>query len=180
MSPPPKHNSPSGEPPTPFHDAARAGDVAGLRRMLDAGADPNEEDWTGAPPLYWAVGGSVDAARVLLEAGADPDDRDGFTRPFVRAAEKNRLDLLKLLLEFGADPHLTDPGDGENALVSAAWHGNLEMVDFLLGLGVSPHVVARKGVTALGCATERGHDQVAASLKAAGARELAPEDDSAT
>ena len=167
------------QPQTPLHDAARAGDVAALRRMLDGGADANEEDWTGSPPLFYAVdGGSIGATRLLLEGGAEPNGGDTLTRPFVHAASKNRLDLMALLLQFGANPHLAEHGEGETALMSAAFHGNLEMVNFLLDLGVSPDVVARKAWTAVRYATERGHELIMARLKAAGAPESALEDES--
>jgi ankyrin repeat protein len=160
------------EPPTPFHDAARGGDVETLRRLLDAGADPNEEDWTGAPPLDQAVhGGSAEAVRVLLEAGADPNGGASLTSPLVGAAGKNRVDLVMILLDAGANPHRTDPQDGGTALMLAAFHGNLAMIDLLLALGVSPNVVASKGWTALRYAVESGHQHVVARLKAAGAVE---------
>ena len=53
--------------------AAGRNDVAEVRRLLDAGADPNALGGLDeTPPLHWAVWrGSVDAARLLVERGAD-------------------------------------------------------------------------------------------------------------
>jgi ankyrin repeat protein len=158
--------------PTPLHDAAARGNVELIQELIAAGVDCNEEDWTGRPPLPWAVdSGSIDAVRLLLKAGADPNGSGTSSRPFIEAAYKNRLDMMQLLLAFGATPGEAWPENSETALVPAAYHGNLEMVEWLLGLGVSPHVVARKGVTALAAAIESGHAAVAAQLRAAGAQE---------
>ena len=164
---------PFNPPPTPFHDAAERGDVEALRRMIAAGADVNEEDWTGRPPLSRAVdgGASTEAVRLLLEAGADANGGDTFARPFVEAAYRDRADVMRLLLEFGARPDAPDEENGETALIPAAYRGNLAMVEWLLGLGVSPNVVARKGITALSAAREGGHDAIVARLRAAGASE---------
>jgi ankyrin repeat protein len=52
--------------------AAQRGDVAAIRRLLNAGADPNATGGSdGTPPLHWACWrGQADAARVLVEHGA--------------------------------------------------------------------------------------------------------------
>jgi ankyrin repeat protein len=156
---------PAGEPSTPFHDAARAGDVRTLRAMIEAGADVDEDDWRGTVPLY----GSAEAARVLLDVGADPHGAGRTTLdPFCCAAHFNRAPLVRLMLDYGADVHATDE-DGETALIYAAWWGNADLVCELLARGASPHVVARKGVTALGYARENGHAAVVELLRAAGA-----------
>lgn len=173
---PSKDAGPFNEPPTPFHDAAEVGDIVAMKAMIAAGADCNEEDWTGQPPLSRAIaGGSLDAVRVLLEAGAAPDGGNTCARPFVEAADANRIDIMRLLFQLGAVPDITSQGNGENALIPAAYHGNLEMVGWLLDLGVSPNVIARKGITALGAAAEMGHAPIAARLRAAGARDLGDE-----
>jgi ankyrin repeat protein len=53
--------------------AAGRNDVALVRRLLDAGADPNALGGLDeTPPLHWAVWrGNADAARLLVERGAD-------------------------------------------------------------------------------------------------------------
>lgn len=52
--------------------AAQRGDVAAIRRLLNAGVDPNSIGGSdGTPPLHWACWrGQADAARVLVECGA--------------------------------------------------------------------------------------------------------------
>ncbi len=53
--------------------AAGRNDVTDVRRLLDAGADPNALGGLDeTPPLHWAVWrGSAEAARLLVERGAD-------------------------------------------------------------------------------------------------------------
>ena len=60
---------------TPLHVSRDTDDV---RTLLNAGADPNVQDWIGRTPLHLAVVGYKDPAIItaLLEAGADPDVKD--------------------------------------------------------------------------------------------------------
>lgn len=54
--------------------AANRNDVAGIERLLDAGADINatERGPYGLPPLHWAAWrGRLEATRLLVERGAD-------------------------------------------------------------------------------------------------------------
>src|SRR5437016_1315108 len=43
--------------------------------LVKKGADPNQPDSSGDPPLHLAIGGSGDEAlvRILIKAGADPN-----------------------------------------------------------------------------------------------------------
>jgi methionyl-tRNA formyltransferase len=71
---------------TPLIRAAYAGDEKRCRRLLEAGADPNEPNMNGTTPLMYACS-CVDAAKgrsvmkLLLEFGADPKRADRFGRP---------------------------------------------------------------------------------------------------
>lgn len=60
---------------TPLHKAAGRGDVAEIKRLIAAGADPNAvneglDRWT--PLASAAAAGQAAAAQALLEGGADP------------------------------------------------------------------------------------------------------------
>src|SRR5690242_15330340 len=92
--------------------AARAGDVARVRALLAAGADPipslPDDNWVYAQfaPLWAAVdGGSIECVRALLDAGAGLQLRDLDPRmPILTRATS--VAMVDLLLDAGADPWL--------------------------------------------------------------------------
>ena len=57
----------------PIHSAAAAGDAGIVRRLLEAGAEPDPQQEGGFTPLMSAaLHGHMEMAELLLEAGADP------------------------------------------------------------------------------------------------------------
>jgi ankyrin repeat protein len=72
---------PEGDPDNelgvrPVHAAAAARDAAAMRRLLEAGADPDSPQRGGIVPLHAAaMHDDVDTVRVLLDHGADPGRR---------------------------------------------------------------------------------------------------------
>ena len=112
--------------------AARRGDIAWMRQLLDAGADPNEpaRDGNGWPPLMHAIHkGQFEAAALLLEHGADPNGAGpaGYTALMMAAADSDSR-MVRLLLDHGADPHRRGPG-GMTALSQAVTGGALGDID---------------------------------------------------
>ena len=101
-----------------LHKAARTGDVAEVRRLLESGANANETDGEGATPLRVAAnGGHADVAAALLGAAADPliagKGPFGSTgTPLHVAAKRGHADVIRLLLDVGVDPNLPDSGVG--------------------------------------------------------------------
>lgn len=79
--------------------AARAGDAAGVRHALAAGADPDVSDETGATALILGVrSGDVQVVDALLMAGADFTARDSAGRTALESARRAREDgIVKLL-----------------------------------------------------------------------------------
>ncbi|CAL9037841.1 unnamed protein product [Musa banksii] len=86
------------------HHTASIGDVEGLKKALDSGADKDEEDSEGRRPLHFACGyGEVKCAQILLEAGAAVDALDkNKNTPLHYAAGYGRKECVGLLLEHGA------------------------------------------------------------------------------
>ena len=58
--------------------AACEGDVEGVQRAIQAGADPNSAGLNGAIVLNWAIScGDAEGVEALLDAGADPNRSNG-------------------------------------------------------------------------------------------------------
>lgn len=73
-----------------------------------------------------------------------------------RSIERDWIDVLRWLATIGA--RFDQPGpDGDFPLHVAAWHGKLEAVKFILGLGVDPVPRTRHGKSPLDRATFCGH-----------------------
>jgi ankyrin repeat protein len=96
--------------------AANAGDAAEIRKLVDSGAEPNQQDAYGWTALRYAVrSGHMDAATALIENGADVDlaSKSGRT-PLMSAAGNGLSDMLEMLLKAGAD-HKAKNSAGETA-----------------------------------------------------------------
>jgi hypothetical protein len=110
----------------PIHDACCKGDVAALRRELDAGVSPDlrghtllpsavavpGDALTDATPLYMSVcWGHIETTRLLLDAGADveavisPNGERGYTAISI-AAYMRRPDAVAALIAAGASTSL--------------------------------------------------------------------------
>lgn len=90
----------------PLVEAARAGDLAAVERLLAAGADPDQHDRHRNTALIFAArDGHLEMARALIAAGASVNWADGEkVTPLILAAHKNHPALARLLLDSGADP----------------------------------------------------------------------------
>jgi beta-lactamase regulating signal transducer with metallopeptidase domain len=125
-------NSPEAQ----LYVAAKAGDLASVRRLLDDGSDADRIFPGEGTALMAAVrGGNIAVVKALLADGADVDrvsPRDGTA--LIVAAERGNVDMVKLLLAEGADVDLGSPGDG-NPLIAAATHGKTDVAKMLIKAG---------------------------------------------
>ena len=113
-------------------DAACKGNVVTIRKLIAAGADPNDTNTQINTPLMWAVTHrQLDAARVLLESGANVNGQDvlGGTALMVAAANGD-LPMLVMLLRAGADARVADH-DGNTALLWASHNRHVEAARLL-------------------------------------------------
>ena len=119
-------------PDTALPKAAREGDLARLRSLLNSGADPNQRDGDGNSPLIEAVAaGHASAARALLAAGANPNlTSSGGRTPLLEAAIGGRIEIARLLISAGADLNIAERGAG-TPLEAAEREGHTEMADLL-------------------------------------------------
>ena len=89
-----------------FLVAARKGDVAKLKELLDKGADVNTKTQYGATALAYACDkGHIEVVKLLLERGANVNVRDTFYGevPLGWALQRENLGIIKLLLDKGAE-----------------------------------------------------------------------------
>ncbi len=126
--------------------AAGKGDVATVKRLLAAGADPNAP----APnpnvletPVWAAVlRRKPQVIQLLADAGADLNTGFPYT-PLVVAAEWGNLELLRALIAGGADVNRADRSD-QTPLLMAVGEGKAAIVEELLKAGADPNFVAKK------------------------------------
>jgi hypothetical protein len=121
---------------TALSKAAREGDAARLRSLLDSGVNPNWTDANGSLALIEAVtAGRAAAARALVAAGANPNlASSGGRRPLIAAAIGGRIEIARLLIEAGADLNIAERGAG-TPLEAAEREGHTEMAALLRGSG---------------------------------------------
>ena len=157
-------------------EAAKSGDAVQVSTLLANGTPVDTPDWAGWTALHWAALLLKDnVVDVLLRAGADIErigkgGKNSGT-PLMMAAKKYAgLGTVELLLARGADVNGTDQY-GRTALIMAARYGRLQTVKALIAAGAD---VARTSTlkswrTALYVAKSKGHSDVVALLRAAGA-----------
>ncbi|MCB1401008.1 MAG: ankyrin repeat domain-containing protein [Rhodobacteraceae bacterium] len=172
--------------------AAHEGDVQGIGRLLDGGADIDARDSKGRAAIHVAAFASHDdALRALAEAGADMNALEGRAYDVVTiAAVADDPELMSLAIDLGNDPGLvTSPYDGTALIAAGApldhvnnlhWTAVMEAVVLgdggrdhqavlaaLLDAGADRGLADRDGVTPLQHARARGYAEMAERLERA-------------
>lgn len=127
-------------PDTRLVEAARHGDVAAVRTLLDTGADVNVPDGDGSTALHWAASsGNVAMTQALLKAGAHvrAATRIGSITPLFMAARHGHAAIIDELLKAGATATETN-ANGTTVLMMAASSGNAPATKLLLDRGADP------------------------------------------
>lgn len=109
--------------------ASYRGHTQAVRRLLDAGASPDNDGWTAMH--YAAFGGHGEIVTLLIDRGADLDAiaPNGQT-PLMLAASAGRLDMVKMLVDADADMDLEDY-EGRSALMLAVKNDHAPVAEYL-------------------------------------------------
>ena len=178
---------------TNLYDAARAGSLEEVKRLIDEGADVTARRIVGAPryggapepnpigppdpgtesidPLHLAVAnGHTEVVRYLVAQGADPgsEGEHHWRLPLMLAAELSDRAMTNILLEAGAQVNATGRG-GTTALHFAALTADPDVVQALIDAGGSIEQACRRGQLPLHYAAGNPDISVAKLLIEAGA-----------
>ena len=118
-----------GEGTTPLMRAARAGDTAAIRLLLDAGADAKRTTKDGNTALMFAAG-------------------VGYRDKNTRGAERDALESVKIFVSAGFDVRQRNSRE-ETALHGAADRGADTIVQYLADHGAELNVKSKQGFTPL-------------------------------
>jgi uncharacterized protein len=143
-----------GEGSTPFMRAAKSGDVAVMRLLLDAGADPKLTQ----PNL---------ANALMLAAGMGWRDGSPAAPSYDQGSERDAIEAIKFCMAAGLDINATT-NNGETALHAAInGRGSETIVRFLVENGADLTAKNKQGRTPLeaAVASRRGLDHIVAFLK---------------
>ncbi len=135
-------------------------DVAMTRILLEAGADPNDNE-----SLYHATeANDLTCVRLLLDAGVKVDG----TNALCRMLDFDKLEGLELLLAHGADPN---ERGGISLRHAIRRRRSLAHIQALLRAGADPGAVGEDGMSLYVRAMVNGLPEIAARLETPGARE---------
>ncbi|XP_031619380.1 ankyrin repeat domain-containing protein 50-like [Contarinia nasturtii] len=156
---------PPKNPGQKLHTAARNGDVAKIKGLLESGMDVNIVDGGERTPLFVAAAnGQIDAVKVLLENGADINKKNKYGRaPIFDATLNDFYNVVEILIESGADINIKKD-DGWTPLNMAAKKGYLQIVELLLRKGAVVNIQTFTGETPLYSAALEGKREVVETL----------------
>ncbi|HEX7316248.1 MAG TPA: ankyrin repeat domain-containing protein [Pyrinomonadaceae bacterium] len=146
-----------------LYEAARKGDAAEVKALLDKGADVNAKFRYGATALFKAAErGHTEVVKLLIERGADVTVRDTFygATALYWATDKGHTGVVRAILAKSPD------GAGD-VLSSGVRSGNAEMVSAALETGKVPAGSLTAALVAVGA--DEKNAAIAEMLKKAGA-----------
>jgi hypothetical protein len=164
-SPPPSAaNDPPVDPGADeMNAAARKGDVAAVKALLDKGISPDARWRYAMTALFPACDrGHIEVVRLLLERGANPNVRDRFynATPLTWALNKDHAGIAVLLLEKGA-------ANNDRVVAAAIELNSVDLMRVSLAKGGLQPVAL---TAALAGAMRAGKNEMVELLKGAGAQ----------
>ena len=157
---------------TPVMLAAGVGTIDAMKVLIDAGADVNAVDSTGATALMFGIR-DIAKVRLLLEAGARATDktRQSQTALLLAASTTGSLEIVKLLVAKGADPKAVGAA-GRTGLTMAANQNDSAMAEYFIEQGANLNAVDstdKSGHTALMAAAAQTNTAIVKALIRKGA-----------
>ncbi|CAH2055095.1 unnamed protein product [Thlaspi arvense] len=153
---------------TPLVHAARQGQIATAKYLLDHGADPNIASELGATALHHAAGtGEIELLKELLSRGVPVDSQSESGTPLIWAAGHDQKEAVEVLLQHNADPN-AETEDNITPLLSSVAAGSLASLELLVKAGAKANVFAG-GATPLHIAADIGDLELINCLLKAGA-----------
>lgn len=126
----------AAEPQEDLWDAARRGDAAAVKKLLDAGTDPDAEWREGGTALIFAAQrGNAEVVRLLLDHGADVHAKDRVNNANALHFAIEYPAVVQILAERGADVNERDLMVGQTPLWWAVSRNKLESAKALLASG---------------------------------------------
>jgi uncharacterized protein len=146
-------------------DAAKRGDAAAVRALVEKKANVNTAAADGTTALHWAsYHDDLETAELLIRAGAKVSAAtDLGVTPLWTASQNTSAAMVRKLLEAGADPNIALLA-GETPLMVAARAGSAGVVELLLARGAKPNARGTRGQTALMWAVAQKHPDVVSVL----------------
>lgn len=145
-----------------------------VKQLLEAGADPNQNEGEQAGLLILALRQAPEMLPLLLAYGANPNQMNTYGSPLILAALSKDISSVLTLLSYGANPNLKLPhslsGFGAvDAPLFATLHGEesaamLAILAALLDAGADPQLTDAVGLTALAIASRDQKYQVVERL----------------
>jgi N-acyl-D-amino-acid deacylase len=145
------------------YSVLRAGDLPGLRKVLENRLSPNWADSRQVTPLMYAAEvGSVEAMSILIDQGAEINAQNAFgsTALMWSATDPRKV---RLLLEHGAEVNKVAKSGRTALMIASLSSSSADVVRVLLARGAGISAADRNGLTPL-LAAAAGNDTASVQM----------------
>jgi len=154
-----------------FLDAAKNGDLDGLKKYLTRGASVNAVDSEGNTALLYVTKpqdkpfiNTLEMVKLLIESGADLEDRNTIGETALQQAILTKNDsVIYYLIEKGSNLESSD-ANGNTILITSVLSENLKLLQFLIKKKVDLNILNAQGKSPLYLASEFGKTEAAKIL----------------
>jgi uncharacterized protein len=156
--------------------AAKRGDAARLRKLLQEGVSANSVDVKGVPAVAWATfAGDPETIKLLLDAGARVRKRVALLIYLAEGVSRGRLqtDIIERMIEAGADVNASNSYQGtvlNKAIVQVPHALTIETIRSLIEAGANVNAADASGQTPLMLAARQNQIELLELLLNSGAK----------